>query len=210
MGGGKRDLTANYLTIKIGIDGSIKTSLYEKPMALYLFIPPNSAHPPGVLTGHIFGNLLRIFRLNSYEDDIIKDTLNFYDRFLARGHKRDVLTPLFLKGIANARKYMATSKATRDRMKREKQEAASRRLYLHLEYHPQNPASHEIQQLFDSIVLHPPGETPLNEVAAGLGGETVPIDALTIAYHRAPNLGDKFSYRDISKRIGPPVSSFFR
>lgn len=170
-------------------------------MALYLFIPPNSAHPPGVLTGHIFGNLLRIFRLNSYEDDIIKDTLNFYDRFLARGHKntqkRDVLTPLFLKGIANARKYMATSKATRDRMKREKQEAASRRLYLHLEYHPQNPASHEIQQLFDSIVLHPLGETPLNEVAAGLGGETVPIDALTIAYHRAPNLGDKFSFTEI-------------
>ena len=205
-----RSMAVNFLDMTVRIDstnGSIKTSLYEKPMALYLFIPPHSAHPPGVLTGHIFGNLLRIFRLNSDEADIIKDTLTFYDRFLVRGHKRDVLTPLFLKGIKNARKYIATSNATRSRIKEEKHEAASRRLYLHLEYHPHNPPSHKIQQLFDSIVLHPPGETPLNEVEAGLN-ETVPIDALTIAYHRAPNFGDKFSYRDISKRIGPPVSSF--
>jgi len=127
-------MAVNFLDMTVRIDstnGSIKTSLYEKPMALYLFIPPHSAHPPGVLTGHIFGNLLRIFRLNSDEADIIKDTLTFYDRFLVRGHKRDVLTPLFLKGIKNARKYIATSNATRSRIKEEKHEAASRRLYLH-------------------------------------------------------------------------------
>ena len=88
------------MVVKIDtVDGRIKTSLYEKPMALHLYIPPHSSHPPGVLTGHIYGNLLRIFRLNSCEDDIVRDTLNFYERFLLRGHTNEVLKPLFLKGI---------------------------------------------------------------------------------------------------------------
>ena len=39
-----------YMTISIRED-RIVTSLYEKSMNLYLYIPPHSAHPPGVLTG---------------------------------------------------------------------------------------------------------------------------------------------------------------
>jgi len=146
-------------------------------MALFLFIPPNSAHPPGILVGHIYGNLLRIFRLNSNEDDIIQDILSFFDRFLVRGHKSEVLTPLFLKGIENARKYIATSNATRLKMKEQKLEEATRRLYLHIEYHPQNPSSSKIQQLFNNIVLNPPGEKPLNQIEAGSGWyDTSPIE----------------------------------
>lgn len=205
----ERSMSAVFLdmTAKIQLDGSIKTSLYEKPMALYLFIPSHSAHPPGVLHGHICGNVLRIFRLNSDEEDIIQDTLEFFQRFTRRGYNRDVLTPFFLKAIDNARNFLATSKETRAANKARKHEEATRRLYLHIKYHPQNPTAHQIQQLFDETVLHPPGEVPLNELNAG-GGFKVPIDAMTIANHRAPNLGDKFSYRDISKRKGPPVSLY--
>ena len=205
----ERSLSATFLdtTTTITVGGRIKTTLFEKPMALYLFIPPHSAHPPGVLTGHIFGNVLRIFRLNSDEEDILDDTVRFYRRFLNRGHKRDVLTPLFLKAITNARKFLATSEDERNKIKLQKLEAAARRLYLHIEYHPQNPPSHQIQQLFSENVLNPPGKKALNELDAS-AGEKVPIDAMIIAYHRAPNLGDMFSYRNISKRKGPPVSSY--
>ena len=196
------------LTTKIQVDGRIKTSLYEKPMALYLFIPPHSAHPNGVLTGHICGNVLRIFRLNSDECDIIEDSVNFYNRFLSRGHKRDTIKPLFLKAIDNARKFIATSDGQRAAIKLQKLEMARRRLYLHIEHHPQNPPSNEIQQLFTELVLRPPGETPLNEMDNGDGWK-IPIDAMIIASHRAPNLGDMLTYRDISSRPGPPVSSFF-
>ncbi|KAL7523625.1 hypothetical protein ACHAXR_000257, partial [Thalassiosira sp. AJA248-18] len=107
----ERSLSANFLdlTTTIQVDGSIKTTLYEKPMALYLFIPPQSAHPPGVLPGHIFGNILRIFRLNSDEEDIIRDTMEFFNRFTRRGHERDVLIPLFLKAIQKARIFIAKS-----------------------------------------------------------------------------------------------------
>jgi len=205
----ERSLSANFLdlTTTIADDGTIKTKLFEKPMALYLFIPPHSAHPPGVLTGHVYGNVLRIFRLNSYEQDTVDDTTDFYRRFLARGHKCDALKPIFLGAIQNARKFLATSKKQRADAKFAKHDAAQRRLYLHLEFHPQNPSSAKIQQLFNDTVLNPPGKKQLNEVDGGFGHK-VPIDAMTIAYHRAPNLGDMFSYRDISKRNGPPVSSY--
>ena len=206
----ERSHSAIFLDMKITIrpDGRLKTTLYEKPMALHLFIPPHSAHPPGVLVGHIFGNILRIFRLNSDEEDIIDDTKRFYHRFCQRGHTSESIKPLFLAGIKNARKFLATSQQERDAIKLQKGEAASRTLYLHIEYHPQNPPSHEIQQLFANTVLHPPGKRPFNQIDV-YGREKVPVDAMTIAYHRAHNIGDILSYRDVSKKFGPPVSSYF-
>jgi len=46
-------------------------------------------------------------------------------------------------------------------------------------------------------MIHPEGRARLNEIEAG--SEKVPIDAMIIAYHRAKNLGDIFSYSNILK-----------
>ena len=56
------------LTLTIMLDGKIKTIFFEKTLALNLYILPHSMHPPGVLTSHIFGSILRMFRLNADED----------------------------------------------------------------------------------------------------------------------------------------------
>ena len=61
--------------------------------------------------------------------------------------------------------------------------------------------------MFNETMLNPLGKKKLNELDAGLG-ELVPIDAMIIANHRAKNLGDMLSYRDISNRNGPPASSY--
>jgi hypothetical protein len=76
-----------------------------------------------------------------------------------------------------------------------------------LPYHPDNPASYELQRLWRTLVFHPPGEAPLNSLT-NREGEPTPIDQMVIAYSRAPNLGNMLSYRKICKRLGPKVSSY--
>ena len=63
------------LTIK---NNRIVTDLYEKSLNLYLYIPPHSAHPPGVLTGLILGQAHRIYTLCSEEADIKRHLRQFY------------------------------------------------------------------------------------------------------------------------------------
>ena len=57
------------------------------------------------------------------------------------------------------------------------------------------------------MVLEPAGKKPFNEII-GTRGAKVPVDAMIIANHRAKNLGDLFSIRNIEKKPGPPVSSY--
>jgi len=56
----------NYLDITLSIkEGRVTSTLFEKNLHLYLYLPCASAHPPGVLKGLIAGGLLRIIRLTS-------------------------------------------------------------------------------------------------------------------------------------------------
>ena len=48
-----------FMDLRLTIEGKqIKSCLYAKPLALHLYIPPHSCHPPGVLSGLVLGNVL--------------------------------------------------------------------------------------------------------------------------------------------------------
>ena len=56
--------TAIFLDLEISINPDthrIATKTYQKPMNLFLYIPPTSAHPPGVLKSIVLGNLQRFW-----------------------------------------------------------------------------------------------------------------------------------------------------
>ena len=93
------------MTISIRED-RIVTSLYGKLMNLYLYIPPCSAYPSGVLTGLVSGNILCIHSLCSDEDEINHRRKEFYARLLVRGYQLDLLIPAFTKGITGARAFI--------------------------------------------------------------------------------------------------------
>ena len=57
---------------------SISTTLFEKELNLYLYIPPHSAHPPGVLHGLVIGNIVRIYNLCSNQNEAHNHILQFY------------------------------------------------------------------------------------------------------------------------------------
>jgi hypothetical protein len=82
--------------------GKIETNLFEKSQNLYLYIPPGSAHPKGMIKGLIFGNTLRIIRLCSSQADATIHLLNFKNRLIARGYTSAVITPLYLQALTHA------------------------------------------------------------------------------------------------------------
>jgi hypothetical protein len=83
------------LTLAIQPDGTINTKTYIKPMNLHLFIPPQSAHSPGVLKSIIFGNVFRFWGQNTKQSDYIATTRDFYQHLLDRGYRQEFLTPIF-------------------------------------------------------------------------------------------------------------------
>ena len=203
----KQSHKINFMDLTISIVGNkLQTTLYKKPMVLYLYIPPHSSHPPGCLKGHICGTILCIFRLCSCESDIISHVKSFFNRMIQRGHKASGIILMFKEALYKAEKFLRTNNNDKKRLKENKLEAARRKVYLHLDYHPQSPPAHKIQCLFEHHALIPPGKLPLNKL--GPGESDIPIDAMTIAYHCTLNMENLFSYRKLCTRHGPPLSSF--
>ena len=148
-----------FMDMTITIKGPcIETSLFEKPLSLHLYIPPHSCHAPGVSTSTVMGKVLRIFQLCTHKADISKNLHKFYGHLLERGYQQHTLTPLFQKAITAAEGYLKTSDEYRQLIKAEKQEANRRRVFLHLPFHPDNPSSKELQELWRQQIFSPDGD----------------------------------------------------
>ena len=75
----ERSKMINFMDMTITINNSnmIETTLFKKRLNLHLYIPPHSAHPPGLLPGIVYSTLFRIFTLCSCETDKIQRTKVF-------------------------------------------------------------------------------------------------------------------------------------
>jgi hypothetical protein len=132
------------LTIAIGEDRRIVTKTYEKPMNLYLYIPPASAHPPGVLKSIVYGNLRRYWLQNSSRSDFIETAKRFANRLIARGHSAATVRTVFMDA--------ALSLDTIDRRgKTPKCNAAnaSNTLFFHWEYHPHGLSRQQVRKSYN-------------------------------------------------------------
>ena len=197
--------SCNFMDLSISISNNrLTTTLYEKKQNLYLYIPPHSAHPPKIINGLIYGHILRLYRLCSdkRDIDIQQKSKEFFTRLTLRGHSPATLTPLFQHAHKQAINYI-----TQQHMpSAAKHQPPTTTTFLHLQYHPQDPNRHTIQQLWNSTVARPTHQTPLHNIK-NLHGQPSNIDRLTVAYSRPPNIGNLLSVRKIQGR-GVPVSSY--
>ena len=146
------------MTIAIRKDRII-TSLYEKAMNIYLYIPTQSAHPPGVLTRLVPGNILQIHSLCRKQDYINLRIKEFYVRLLVRGFQRDFLVPAFTMGIKGAHVFIKRGSVQRCVSEHDKDTQG--RIFFHLTYHPRDPTSKSLQHQWRQHLLQPPWGPPL-------------------------------------------------
>ena len=78
----KLTTTVNFLDLSISINANrhIETRTYQKAMNLYLYLPPQSAHPPSVIRGMSCGLIRKYREQNTYQDHYIEMTVLLYQR----------------------------------------------------------------------------------------------------------------------------------
>ena len=165
--------TVNFLDLTITANsGIISTKTFIKPMNLHLYIPPQSAHPKGVLKSLIFGTLQRYWQQNSASSVFMSTTRDFFNHLLHRGYHRNDLEPLFTAAAQtiDSKSYNSTPLSLRQ------EPTTGRRLFLHWEYHPRDISRRSIRTAFkatlEPAIIKPP-----------LG-----ITQFTLAYHNPRSL----------------------
>jgi hypothetical protein len=194
------------MTIRI-IDNKLVTTIYAKPLALYQYIPPNSCHPPRVLTGLVYGQILRIYQLCSLSEDINKELSLFYKRLLNRGYLTSKLIPLFEKSINSALLYLSLTPQQQELRAKTKMGKLDEKILFHIPYHPQSPPLGFIQHLWRDLLHSPPGKESLNQLR-NWEGHRIPIKCIIVAYHCNPNLANLNSYQKLTTRTGLKPSTF--
>ena len=185
------------------INGEVSYRPCAKAMALYLYPPSHSAHPPGV-TKSIINGLLRVaYRLSSKREYSEFEVRKLYRVMKARGHPADKLCKYFLAAGKNTERMIKRQLQNIDRgigrrcMVKKETTLIEERLFYHVEFHPHNISRQTIRNLYDNI---------LQDVLR----DEVGIKQLTVAYHRPRNLRDMIAPSRIHKPIGKEVSTYLK
>ena len=198
----QRSQKVTFMDLTISLHtGRFATSLYAKPLALHLYIPPSSCHTPGLAHGLIHGHLHRIITLCTHQTDIDRKISAFYTRLLDRGYSPTHLFPLFLsaENKLNSLRHHTILPPT-PAPNTQTHQPTTNSVFLHLQYHPANPDTKIIQHIWRSTILNPPNKRLLTNLH-NQDDNPIAINRLTVAYTRAPNLGNILSCRVLRGRI---------
>lgn len=175
---------AVFLDLNLNIVGNrIRTSTYQKPMNLYLYIPGSSAHTLGMIKGTIYGQLLRYYEHNSEYSDYINYACLLYKRLLYRGHRQRIIKPIFLEAHKS---ILARSRTTQPDSADDNEE--KKHLYLHFTYHPEDVPRKTIRKLYNKHIRD--------------FEEELILDGSIIAYSRPTNLGELTSQAKLHEKQG--------
>jgi hypothetical protein len=165
---------------------------FQKSMNLYLYIPPNSAHPEGLLRGLIFGRLRAYWYQNTNKRNFVKMAQLLANRLFARGYSKKLLTPLFIE--ATERLSRLESELAEQGNSTSGSSATSKEdkpIFFHLPYHPRGIKRPTIRKHFNATLQ-----------------KLLPRRRLIVAVSRQKNLGDRVCRTRLSDVPGNNPSDF--
>jgi len=127
-----------FLDLNITIENSSLTfSTFQKPLNLYLYLPPLSAHPLNCLKGLIKGEMQRFWQQNTttgFQELIVK----FIERLHARGHSIQNLACIFNQAAASLQQNN----------NRKNTEQEGNTLFIHWLHHPNGLKNRDIKKIY--------------------------------------------------------------
>jgi hypothetical protein len=145
---------------------------FQKPMNLYLYLPPGSAHPKNMLYSLVFGRL-RAYRLrNTDTKDFIEMAKLLARRLVARGYSLETLKPVFAR--ANARLLASDPRLQQTRTPVNNDDTSKKPIIFHLQHHPRGISRQQVRTAYADTL-----------------GNLLPDRRLLIAVSRPKNIKDR-------------------
>jgi len=188
-----------FLDLKIKIDRTNKKlqfQTYQKPMNLHLYIPPHSAHPPGLNKCLIFGLLQTYQRQNTNHLDFQQMAKLLFHRLIARGYTPTTLKKLFIEAankLDNAQKQSKAKpkESTTSTEKPNNLLLTDTDAFYKTRYHPQDITRLQIRHAYNKTCENQTelASNGFKEIITN-NGSSMKIKKLTIAYSRDTNIRD--------------------
>ena len=118
-------------------------------MNLYLYLPSNSAHPPGALKGLIYGNMLRYWKQNTFRSDFINIITLFLQLLMSRGYTFETLEKYFIEASRHIHLKVNKPSPTVELPINNTSTKGNDTLFLHTENHPRDLSRNIIRKLYD-------------------------------------------------------------
>ena len=186
--------SVNFLDLTITIKHNrITTRTFQKALNLYQYIPPNSAHPPGMMEGIIYGLMRNYRRQNTTTQDYNIMVIKLFRRHVARGWSKATMKEYILKA---ANRLNLPQTTTIQSTAAQTLPTNKERLFIHMEYHPNDISKKSVRAIYEQHCK--------STFESSLG-----IKQTTIAYSRAPNLKDTLTKAKLHQAPGKEASKYY-
>ncbi|KAL7476883.1 hypothetical protein ACHAW6_008090 [Cyclotella cf. meneghiniana] len=187
-------LAVNFLDLELTIEnGRITSKTFQKPNNPYLYIPPHSAHAPGMINGIIFSLLQTYHRQNSKYADFLKFSKLLFKRHIMQGWDYNVLKNVFTSALKKLTKPnqipIPIAPGPTSITNTEKQ------LFFHMEFHPGDITRNQVRKIYS--------EECQDVLEAEIGTEQ-----FTLAYSRPKTIGNIIAKAKLFEVNGREVSTF--
>ena len=194
------------ITISLNPDGEISTRTYQKPENLFLYIPPHSSHPPGLMKSLVFGLLLTYYLQNTLVSDFYKMTQLLFTRLIARGHQSTDLKQLFLDATAWLEERYNPMVDKKDTTNLDK--TSENVIFFHIPFHSRDISRQKIRDIYEKTCEADPQGLNFKSMPNDFTGTNMRIDRVTVAYSRPKKLRDYLCPSTLSESSNVYVSKY--